>query len=57
MEMVLDHLLDREERPLHLSFDIDAVDPLYAPSTVRHTRTYIHIHIHICTCRLSPSRL
>lgn len=33
MEMVLDHLLDRTERPLHLSFDIDAVDPLYAPST------------------------
>lgn len=33
MEMVLDHLLDRAERPLHLSFDIDAVDPLYAPST------------------------
>jgi hypothetical protein len=33
MEMVLDHLLDRVERPLHLSFDIDAVDPLYAPST------------------------
>ncbi|GAB5033585.1 arginase [Nannochloropsis oceanica] len=33
MEMVLDHLLDRSERPLHLSFDIDAVDPLYAPST------------------------
>lgn len=31
--MVLDHLLDRVERPLHLSFDIDAVDPLYAPST------------------------
>lgn len=33
MEMVLDHLMDRNERPLHLSFDIDAVDPLYAPST------------------------
>ena len=33
MEMVLDHLLDRTERPVHLSFDIDAVDPLYAPST------------------------
>lgn len=31
--MVLDHLMDRVERPLHLSFDIDAVDPLYAPST------------------------
>ncbi|TFJ81342.1 hypothetical protein NSK_007303 [Nannochloropsis salina CCMP1776] len=33
MEMVLDHILGRTDRPLHLSFDIDAVDPLYAPST------------------------
>ena len=30
MEMVLQHV---EGRPLHLSYDIDAVDPEYAPST------------------------
>jgi len=33
MEMALDHLLQRVNRPLHLSLDIDAVDPAYAPST------------------------
>lgn len=34
MEMTLDHLLERDpNRPLHLSYDIDAVDPGIAPST------------------------
>ena len=33
MEMVLDHAIGRKEKPLHLSFDIDSIDPLYAPST------------------------
>jgi hypothetical protein len=28
MEMVFDHLLDRTERPIHLSFDIGEVLPL-----------------------------
>lgn len=27
------HLLSRVNRPLHLSFDIDSIDPMYAPST------------------------
>lgn len=34
MEMALSHLLDRApNRPLHISYDIDAVDPMYAPAT------------------------
>ena len=34
MEMALSHLLDRNpSRPLHISYDIDAVDPMYAPAT------------------------
>jgi len=35
MEMALEHLNPRTSvpRPIHLSFDIDAIDPTYAPST------------------------
>ncbi|KAL0583608.1 hypothetical protein ABG067_006527 [Albugo candida] len=33
MEMALDHLCGEKRRPLHMSYDIDAVDPLIAPST------------------------
>lgn len=33
MEMALDHLCGKQQRPLHMSYDIDAVDPLIAPST------------------------
>ncbi|KAG7401987.1 Amino-acid acetyltransferase, mitochondrial [Phytophthora boehmeriae] len=33
MEMVLDHLCGKKQRPIHMSYDIDAVDPLVAPST------------------------
>jgi arginase len=34
MEMALDHLLKHNpDRPLHLSYDIDAVDPVLAPAT------------------------
>ncbi|ETN19390.1 arginase [Phytophthora nicotianae INRA-310] len=33
MEMALDHLCGKKQRPLHMSYDIDAVDPLVAPST------------------------
>ena len=33
MEMALDALCKGGERPLHCSFDIDAVDPSLAPST------------------------
>lgn len=33
MEVTLDHLLGRQQRPIHLSFDIDAFDPSLAPAT------------------------
>ena len=34
MEMALDHLLkDDANRPLHMSYDIDAIDPIHAPAT------------------------
>uniref|UniRef100_A0A6Q2XL94 Arginase n=1 Tax=Esox lucius TaxID=8010 RepID=A0A6Q2XL94_ESOLU len=33
MEVTLDHLLSRKQRPIHLSFDIDAMDPSLAPAT------------------------
>ncbi|KAI4876888.1 hypothetical protein NFI96_027126, partial [Prochilodus magdalenae] len=33
MEVTLDHLLTRKQRPIHLSFDIDAFDPALAPAT------------------------
>nr|CCA19045.1 arginase putative [Albugo laibachii Nc14] len=33
MEIALDHLCGKKRRPLHMSYDIDAVDPLIAPST------------------------
>lgn len=33
MEMALDHLCGKSLRPLHMSYDIDAVDPILAPST------------------------
>ncbi|KAJ0008733.1 hypothetical protein NQD34_016148 [Periophthalmus magnuspinnatus] len=33
MEVTLDNLLGRQQRPIHLSFDIDAFDPALAPAT------------------------
>ena len=33
MERALDHVVGRTARPLHLSLDIDSIDPLFAPST------------------------
>ncbi|KAM4690335.1 arginase-2, mitochondrial [Rhinophrynus dorsalis] len=33
MERTFDHLLGRRQRPIHLSFDIDAFDPALAPAT------------------------
>ncbi|XP_077477388.1 arginase-2, mitochondrial [Stigmatopora argus] len=32
-EVALDHVLARKQRPVHLSFDIDAFDPSLAPAT------------------------
>ncbi|KAG8884230.1 Arginase, catabolizes arginine to ornithine and urea [Tulasnella sp. 331] len=33
MEMALDHVNPERSRPIHLSFDVDALDPTVAPST------------------------
>lgn len=33
MEMALDHVNPDRKRPIHLSFDVDALDPSVAPST------------------------
>ena len=33
MEMALKHIDPEGKRPLHLSFDVDALDPSVAPST------------------------
>ncbi|OQR94124.1 arginase [Thraustotheca clavata] len=33
MEMALDYLCAEKQRPIHMSYDIDAVDPVDAPST------------------------
>ncbi|THG94817.1 hypothetical protein EW145_g8071 [Phellinidium pouzarii] len=33
VEMALDHVNPRRDRPIHLTFDVDALDPSVAPST------------------------
>lgn len=33
VEMALDHVNPKGDRPIHLSFDVDALDPSVAPST------------------------
>lgn len=33
IEMALDHVNPNRDRPIHLSFDVDALDPSVAPST------------------------
>jgi arginase len=33
VEMALDHVNPHRDRPIHLSFDVDALDPSVAPST------------------------
>jgi arginase len=33
MEMAMDHVCSRVDRPIHLTLDIDGVDPMFAPST------------------------
>jgi arginase len=51
MDMALEHLMATDpDRPLHLSFDIDAVDPEHAPATgtaVRGGLTYREAH-YVC---------
>lgn len=33
VEMALDHVNPNRDKPIHLSFDVDALDPTVAPST------------------------
>ena len=33
VDMALDHVNPERDRPIHLSFDVDALDPSVAPST------------------------
>jgi len=33
MKMAMDHLSPLRHRPLHLSFDVDSMDPTLCPST------------------------
>jgi len=33
MDMALDHVDPKRRRPIHVSFDIDSIDPQYCPST------------------------
>ena len=51
MDRVLGYLLERQpERPIHISYDIDAVDPVHAPATgtaVRGGLTYREAH-YVC---------
>lgn len=47
MQLALQHVFKDGARPIHLSFDIDSVDPLLAPSTgtrVRGGLTYREAH-------------
>ena len=38
MEMALDHVNAGRDKPVHLSFDVDALDPSEAPSESTHPR-------------------
>lgn len=39
VDMALDHVNPQRDRPIHLSFDVDALDPSVAPSTGTPVRT------------------
>lgn len=39
VDMALDHVNKERSRPIHLSFDVDALDPTVAPSTGTAVRT------------------
>jgi len=58
-EMALDHVDPKRKRPLHLSFDIDSLDPYYCPSTgtkVAGGLTYRE-GIYICEAMAQTGRL
>ena len=43
VEMALDHVNPNRDLPIHLSFDVDALDPSVAPSTGTPVRPVIHL--------------
>jgi arginase family enzyme len=52
VEMALDRVNPARDRPIHLSFDVDAMDPSVAPSTgtpvgfpIFHDYTWIHAYV------------
>ena len=42
VEMALDHVNPKRDLPIHLSFDVDALDPSVAPSTGTPVRGFIN---------------
>lgn len=42
VEMVLDSINPNRDLPIHLSFDVDALDPSVAPSTVGYPLYFIY---------------
>jgi arginase len=38
VEMAMDHVNPNREKPIHLSFDVDALDPTVAPSKLAKIR-------------------
>lgn len=45
VEMALDHVNPNRDRPIHLSFDVDALDPSVAPSTGTPVRAFFSHHV------------
>jgi arginase len=46
VEMALDHITPTRDLPIHLSFDVDALDPSVAPSTGTPVRFAIKVALH-----------
>ena len=42
VEMALDHVNPNRDLPIHLSFDVDALDPTVAPSTGTPVSDFVH---------------
>jgi len=59
MEMALDHVNPKRDKPIHLTYDVDAIDPLVVPSTgtrVKGGLTYREAR-HICETISETGRL
>ena len=48
VEMALDHVNPNRDLPIHLSFDVDALDPTVAPSTGTPVCALPSCHLHHC---------